>query len=105
MDDLIPCRFINVHLLNLLDGSPHEIPLKRVLTLNWEDYRHLSVKKVEISGSRIALIIGATSSPVARRNHWELVVWDWKTGEVVGGLFPVRNCLSNHNPGTSTLCC
>ena len=28
--DLMLCRFVNIHLLNLLDGSPREVPLQSV---------------------------------------------------------------------------
>ena len=82
MDDLTLPRFINIHLLSLLDGSPHEIPLKSVLTLDLGHNHNPAVIEMRISGSRIALVIQVSSFPLGGR-HKELIAWDWKTGEVV----------------------
>jgi hypothetical protein len=73
----------DIHLFSLLDGSPHEIPLKKVIPLNLErHYRIRRVNHLQISGSRIALII-ETSKITMARNHKKLIVLDWKTGEAV----------------------
>ena len=84
VDDLILplCRSINVHLLNLLDGSPHEVPLQGLIALDLGYYRNRRVIDTQISDSRIALVIEASSFTMARRRT-ELIAWDWKTGEVV----------------------
>ena len=83
-DDLILplCRSINVHLLNLLDGSPHEVPLQGLIALDVGNYHKRRVVDEQISDSRIALVIEASSFTMARR-RMELIAWDWKTGEVV----------------------
>ena len=82
IDDLTLCRFFNIHLLSLLDGSPHETPLKSVLALDLGHYRNPVVIEMQISGSRIALVIQVSSFTVARTRRG-LIAWDWKTGEVV----------------------
>lgn len=76
------CRFINVHLLNLLDGSPHKVPLQKILTLDLGHFRGFLVTSREIGGSRIALVVDLSSFTRAK-HHKELIIWDWKTGEVV----------------------
>jgi hypothetical protein len=83
--DLILCRFVNVRLLNLLDGSPHEVPLRKVLSLDLP--HNLTAPSIgsQISSSRIALMIEPTSFAVARLCK-KIVAWDWRTGEVVSDL-------------------
>lgn len=75
-------RFINVHLLNLLDGLPHEVPLYKVLSLDCGRYHQHSLAARDINGSRIALVV-KFDSPVA---HVKFIVWDWRTGEVVSAF-------------------
>lgn len=87
-DDLTLRRFvirINVRLFSLLDGSPHEIPLKKVLPLHLMDSRGARVLDLQISGSRLALAIDVSSSTM-KRNHKELIAWDWRTGKVVSDI-------------------
>lgn len=57
-------RFINVHLLNLLDGLPHEVPLDKILSLSCGRYHEYSLAARDINGSRIALVV-KFDSPVA----------------------------------------
>ncbi|KAF9649084.1 hypothetical protein BDM02DRAFT_3128625 [Thelephora ganbajun] len=59
-----------------------ECGIGRVVTLNVGHYRTPFVANRQISGSRIALVIGCPNFTMAR-NYRELVVWDWRTGEVV----------------------
>ena len=80
--DLVFRSSINIHLLNLLDGSPHEVPLQKVITLDSGHYLNPLVANTQISGSRVALLIETLSSTLERYDR-ELVAWDWKTGEVV----------------------
>ena len=78
-------RFIKIHLLSLLDGSPHEVPLQKVLLLNLEHDDTNTTTSQAISRSRIALAVEYTSYSAAIRRK-ELIVWDWRTGEVVSGF-------------------
>ena len=75
-------RFVNVHLLNLLDGSPHEVPLRKVLSLEFGHYRGALGTDQQISGSRIALVV-EFQDLILLVPHKELIVWNWRTGEVV----------------------
>lgn len=77
-------RFINIHLLNLRDGSPHKIPLKKVLQLNTGNCRGFLLN-AQIGDSRIALVVGFLRPNDESRR--ELIAWDWRTGEVVGRSF------------------
>ena len=82
VDDLNLRSFVNIHLLSLLDGSPHELPLQKVIALDLRGYRNPMVINTQISCSRIALLI-EHSGLTADGTNRQLVAWDWKTGEVV----------------------
>ena len=58
------------------------MPLQKVVALDLGHYRQYRVIDTQISGSMVALIIEVSSFTMARR-HMELIVWDWKAGEVV----------------------
>jgi len=90
VDDPTLRSFINIHLLNLLDGSPHEVPLQKVIALDLGHYRSPRVIDMQISDSRIALAIGASSFTAVRQDI-ELIAWEWKTGRVVSGSSPWQN--------------
>ena len=92
MADLILCRFMNVHLLDLLDGSPHKTPLKKVLQLNLGQNRGFLLN-AQIGSSRIALVVGFLGSN-QEGSRRELIAWDWRTGEVVGALSACETCLN-----------
>jgi hypothetical protein len=85
VDNLTLHRFVKIHLLDLTDGSPHEIPLKKVLPLDLGHYRGPRVIDTQISDSRIALVVEVSSFTMARSRK-ELIAWDWKTGEVVSDI-------------------
>lgn len=78
------CRSVNIHLLNLLDGSPHEVPLRKVLQLDLEHHDG-ALANPEVSSSRIALAVTFLGTGNGE-GHKELVVWDWRVGEVVSVL-------------------
>ena len=101
---LILRRFIKIHLLSLLDGSPHEVPLQKVLRLNLEHDDADTTTSQAISRSRIALAVECTSYSAAVRRK-ELIVWDWRTGEVVSSFFSAAGgCFwLNLHPGIPTL--
>ena len=82
----MPCRFMKIHLLNLLDGSPHEVPLFKALPLDLGEYIRAKFMTFQISSSMIALVFRFFSSAVAKVFR-ELIVWNWRTGEVVGFFF------------------
>jgi len=81
-DYLILHSFVNIRLLNLLNGLPHEIPSHKIITLGLGDWYNPRAISSQISGSRIALLIAA-SNPSTLTFHTELVIWDWKTGGIV----------------------
>ena len=83
--NLTLCRFVNVHLFNLLTGLPHEAPLRKVLPLNWGHQGDCLVVAKQINSSRIALVVKSISDVVGVRKS--LVAWDWRTGEVVSIFF------------------
>ena len=86
--NLTPHRFINVHLLNLLDGRPHEVPIRKVLSQNWGHNGDCLVTSSQISGSKIALLVKFVGVAEAEAESLkELIAWDWKTGQVVSALF------------------
>lgn len=82
---LIMCRDIRIHLLNLLDGSPHRVPRSNVLTLPLppgvgETY----IQVLAMTGSRLMLHISLQDESwphkaLGRR----LVLWNWRTGDTV----------------------
>ena len=74
--------YIKIHLLNLLDGSPHEVPLRKVIVLASEHYYNPLEINTQISGSRIALLIEPHNFTMERTDR-KLFAWDWKTGEMV----------------------
>lgn len=71
---------INVHLLDLLDGSPHKVPLKKVIPLDVEPHQRPVVTICRANDSRIALVVKYMGPP---GGHTRLVVLDWRMGEVV----------------------
>ena len=74
-------RIVEINLLNLLDGSPHEVPIQKVLLLD-VDPGDQYITSHQVSSSRVALWIQSFRSAVVKK-HKELVVWDWRTGEMV----------------------
>lgn len=70
---------VGIHLLNILDGLPHEIPAQKVLPLSFSVFSEVVAQ--QISNRMIALM-------VRFQNYFEegssmLIVWDWRVGEVV----------------------
>jgi hypothetical protein len=86
--DLALRRFINVHLLNLLDGTPHELPPQKVLRLDLGHEAHeYRITEKKISESRIA-IAAQFSTEIAGGYSTVLISWDWRTGKVVSNFPP-----------------
>ena len=85
-DDLTLRRCINVHLLNLLDGTPHEVPQQKVLKLDLGydgfDYRIIDNR---ISECRIAIVVESLDFITGRYSK-VLIVWDWRTGKAVNNF-------------------
>ena len=82
-------RFMNVHLFDLLDGSPHKVPFTKVLSLNAGPSHSPGVIATQISDSRIALVVQSADFTEAE-SCVKVIVWDWKTGEVVSTLLRGR---------------
>ena len=83
VDGLTLRSLINVHLLSLLDGLPHEKPIQKVIALDSTLYWNPVVTSIQISGSRIALVIWTGSFVLEGGCGGDLIAWDWKTGEVI----------------------
>lgn len=99
--DLTLRRSTNIHLFNLLDGSPHEVPLQKVLSLN-SGYGFPLRALQQISGCRIALV--AQTMDYREELNTTLIAWDWRTGAVVSFCFFAGDRFSlNLNLGARTL--
>jgi len=75
MDEPTLCSSFNLHLLSLADGSPHELPLQKVITL---DLVYCTIpttpatgwsmtKKIEPAKAAAGLM---TMTVVSGRRHW-----------------------------------
>lgn len=73
-------RFIDIHLLNLMNGSPHELPLRKVLRLGWGYPSGYLLPVMEINRTTLALLAEVTTKGERRT---KLVAWDWRTGKIV----------------------
>ena len=81
---LIVNRFVCIHFLNLLDGSPCSAPPRNIM---WEPPRKVvrtSIEDLVIAGCRIMMrvrcweVIGQGGVGL-----WRILVWDRKTGDLV----------------------
>jgi len=74
---------MNVHTLNLQDGSPH--PSSPPNTIKWE--LSPNINGMAITTSRI-MMYGSYwgNDPPAYAMTWKMAVWDWKTGELVRSI-------------------
>jgi len=88
MDEPTLCSSFNLHLLSLADGSPHELPLQKVITSDLVCCPNPRVVDIQIGGSLIALVT-ETSGFTMMSRHMPLIVWEWKTGEVVRDFLSV----------------
>jgi len=86
-DKLILHSFIDIRLVDLLNGWPHEMPSQKIITVGLCHSYYPRVVNSQISGSRIALIIEAVN-PTPSDLRRELIVWDWKTWGVVSDFLP-----------------
>jgi len=86
IDYLTLRRCINVHLLSLLDGAPHEVPRQKVLKLDLEysrfDGSRYQIIDKRISECRIAIAVEYSNLRTGRYIK-VLIVWDWRTGKAV----------------------
>ena len=78
------CSSIEVHLLNLSDGSPYCTPPSNIIewAIESPDLLIKSIEGVIITNSRLMLRIrgSGASDPLG---PWWISVWDWKTGNPV----------------------
>ena len=76
---------IEMHILNLSDGTPYCAPPSNVI--KWaippSDPLIKSVQDVVITSSRIMLHISGPRRPHTPSQKWCISVWDWKTGNPV----------------------
>ena len=78
-------RLIHIHLLNLLDGSPHRVLHPDVIS--WAPQpgvEKTTIHHFAMTGSRLAMYIflWGDSQPDKIR-VWRMVLWDWRTGDLV----------------------
>ena len=78
--------FVHIHIVDLLDGSPyHTLPSN---TITWELPPRISFiinHGIAMTGSKIMAFIGSylDEDEGDDRVVWRVVVWDWKTGDLV----------------------
>ena len=78
---LIVRRYINLHLLNLTDGSPHHAPPSNVIRWYFPmSVEGLSIGWLAITGSRLMMYVSCWE---AGGLVWRVLVWDWKIGDLV----------------------
>ena len=79
---LIACRFIHIHLLNLLDGSPYRTHHSNSIAWAFPPgTREVRVRHLALTGSRLAMCV-CLYLPLAVR-ICRVIAWDWKTGDLV----------------------
>ena len=77
---------MNIHLLSLLDGTPHEEPQQKVLKLGLgrDGYNYgYWFTHVQINESRIAVVVQSSPGMTMGYRRDGLIAWDWRTGNVV----------------------
>lgn len=88
---------MNIHLLSLLDGTPHEAPRQKVLKLDLgrdRDYGHGFTHK-RINESRMAIVVHPPFEIPMRYRRDGLIAWDWRTGEVVSNFSLWKTALNS----------
>jgi len=82
---LIVHRFIRIHLLNLLDGSPYSAPSSNAIVWGLpQRVSNVSIQDLVITSSRVMMRIFCWE--VVREDDirvGRIFVWDWKTGDLV----------------------
>jgi hypothetical protein len=79
-------RCIDVHLLNLTDGSPYRVPPSNVTRLSCHIViLEVDVGQLAITGSRLMMYVTnrLETSPHAGEAVGRILVWDWRTGDLV----------------------
>ena len=82
---LISHRYIHIHLLNLLDGSPYRAPPSNVITLELPPgFRVICLEHLVMTGSRLMMYVYVGDKHSGgTMEEWRVVVWDWETGKSV----------------------
>jgi len=98
------CRLIHIHLLDLMDGSPHRVPHSNVIT--WALPRGVGetyLNVLAMTGSRLMLhvFLQDESWPHDAMGR-KLILWDWKTGNLVRILSLPASFPHVTSPGTGT---
>ena len=80
-------RSLCIHFFNLLDGSSYCTPLPSTIVWEWELPQRIDglfIEKLAITGSRIMVYVHCweLAWPVGLE-MWRIIVWDWKTGDLV----------------------
>ena len=84
---LIVYRTIQIHLLNLLDGSPYGATPSNQIACEIPSGSNF-VHQLAITGSRIMVYTSCQEeSEPTTRPEWRMVVWDTKTGDPVSTLW------------------
>ena len=81
---LIVRRYVDLHLLNLMDGSPHRAPPSNVIRWQFSMAAGVvSVRCLLITGSRLMMYVYRPETPDAGDQVGRILVWDWKTRDLV----------------------
>jgi hypothetical protein len=83
-------RCIDVHLLNLTDGLPYRVPPSNVMRLSLHMViLEVSVGQLAITGSRLMMYVSRWETiPDDMEEIGRILVWDWRTGDLVRVLRP-----------------
>jgi len=77
-------RFVHIHFLNLLDGSPCPAPPSNIAWELPQDVNGVAVEGLSIISSRIMMRVycwDVALQGAGRRR--KILVWDWKTRDLV----------------------
>ena len=94
---LITCRSIDIHLLNLLDGSPHPMSRSDVISLDIPlGTDETRIMNFAMTGSRLMIYVSVWdySLPDDTGYVYRVVLWDWRSGDLVRVL-RLRQCFSH----------
>jgi len=77
------CKRVEIHLLNLLDGTPYYVPPSNIIGRSFSPgVSGVIIKSLVVTSSRLMLCICSWESAPPPRQEWTCV-WGWKTGNLV----------------------
>ena len=100
------CSSIEIHILNLLDGTPYCAPPSNVI--HWAtspDPPVQSANNLIITSSRLMLHARSPRDDHISDPPWWISVWDWKTGDIVIVMWLRWTCFAHFISGTQPFTC